>query len=89
VNGEPVKLARQTDGEVGDVDHLLDFALAFGANLPALHRDERAERRLLFTKRVADLAHDLAALWRGHDPPDLESPLGGLDGVVIVRGIGH
>ena len=43
---QAVELARQADREVADVDHLLHFAVAFGANLAHLERDEIAQRFL-------------------------------------------
>ena len=43
---QAVELARQTDGEVADVDHLLHFAQPFLQDLAGLERDERAESRL-------------------------------------------
>jgi hypothetical protein len=40
VHGEAIELARQADGEVGDVDHLLHLALAFGQDLAHLAADQ-------------------------------------------------
>ena len=42
---QAVQLAGQADGEVADVDHLLDLAEALGADLAGLDRHQRAERR--------------------------------------------
>ena len=42
-DGEAVELARQADGEVADVDHLLDLAGPFGDDLADLDGDQSAE----------------------------------------------
>ena len=44
VHGQAVELARETDREVADVDHLLDLAQALGQDLAHLQRDQPAER---------------------------------------------
>ncbi len=41
-DGQAVELARQADGEVADVDHLLHFAKALGDDLAGLQRHQRA-----------------------------------------------
>ena len=46
-DGQAVELARQTDREIADVDHLLHFAEAFLQDLAGFERDEAAERSLL------------------------------------------
>ncbi len=43
VHGEAVELAREADGEIGDVDHLLHFAQALGQDLAHFERDQRAQ----------------------------------------------
>ena len=40
---QAVELARQADGEVAHVDHLLDLALALGADLARLEGDQQAQ----------------------------------------------
>ncbi len=68
-HGEAVKLARKSSGEIGDVDHLLHFAFAFGQDLAHFKRDQRAEIVLGAPQLIADLADDLAALGgRQHAP---------------------
>ena len=49
-----VQHARLAHGEVGDVDHLLHFAVALGLDLARLQRDQRTERVLVLAQRVAD-----------------------------------
>ena len=51
VHGLAIEHSRLADGEVGDVDHLLDLAVAFGLDLAVLERDERAERVLLLAQQ--------------------------------------
>ena len=61
VHGEAVELAREADGEIGDVDHLLHLAEALGQDLAHFERDQRAQVLLVRAQLVADLAHDVAA----------------------------
>ena len=42
-DGQAVELARQADGEIADVDHLLHFAEALGGDLAGLEGDQAAE----------------------------------------------
>jgi hypothetical protein len=68
-NRQPVQLAREARGEVADVDHLLHFAVALGADLPHLERHEIAERLFQLPQRVPQVAHELSALGgRRHAP---------------------
>ena len=46
-DGQAVELARQADGEIADVDHLLHFAEAFGRDLAGFDRDQPAELGLV------------------------------------------
>ena len=62
VHGEAVELAREPHREIGDIDHLLHFAQAFGEDLAHFERHQRAQVRLVRAQLIADLAHDLAAL---------------------------
>ena len=65
VHGQAVQHARLADGEVGDVDHLLHFAVAFGLDLAVLQRDQRPKRVLVRAQRVAEQADGFAAARRG------------------------
>ena len=86
VHRQAVELARQADGEVADVDHLLDLAQPLRVDLPRLERDEAAERLLVRAQLVAEMPDDLAALRRGRHPPGRKRPLGGAhDGLVVLR----
>ena len=49
----PVQHPRLPDGEVRDVDHLLDFAVALGLDLAVLEGDERTERILVLAQELA------------------------------------
>ena len=42
-DGAAVELPRQSDGEIADIDHLLDLAEALGHDLAGLERHEQAE----------------------------------------------
>src|SRR5690242_9282948 len=59
-DGSPVELARQADGEIADVDHLLYLAETFGEDLARLDRDERAKVGLGSAQFVAEQSHQLA-----------------------------
>ena len=64
---EAVELAAQSDGEVADVDHLLDFAQRLFENLAALQRHEHRQVVLGLAEVVADPPHEFAALGRRHE----------------------
>ena len=65
-DGEAVKLARETDREIADVDHLLHFAEALLQDLAGFEADETAERVLVGAQLFAQQAHELAAARRRH-----------------------
>ena len=83
VHGQAIQLARETHGKVGHVDHLLHFALAFGADLAHLHGDQRAEVGFRAAQLIGHLAHDLAAFGRGNHAPFAEG-LGGVRGYLLI-----
>ena len=60
-DGQAVQLARQPDGEVADVDHLLDLAEALGADLAGLDRHQLAELGLVLAQQLAEPADEVAA----------------------------
>ena len=76
---EAVQLARQADGEIADVDHLLHFAQALGDDLAGLERHQRAERLLRGAQFLAKQAHELAPPGRRNLAPGQEGLVGGLD----------
>ena len=63
VHAQAVQHARLPDGEVADVDHLLHFAVALGADLAHLERDQVAQRFLRFAQGVAEIANHLPRVW--------------------------
>ena len=67
-----VQLAREPDGEVADVDHLLHLAEAFLRDLPDLERHKGTERLLLAAELLAQEAHELPAPRRRYLAPRLE-----------------
>ena len=69
---QAVELARQTDGEVADVDHLLHLAEAFLEDLAGFEGDQAAEALLRRAQLLAEEAHQLAAARRGHLAPGAE-----------------
>ena len=54
---EAVQLARETDREVADVDHLLDLAEALGADLAGLDRHQLAELVLVLAEELTEPPH--------------------------------
>ena len=88
-DGEAVELAGEADGEVADVDHLLDLAEPLGGDLAGLEGDEAAEIVLGGAQFLAEEAHELAAPRRGDFPPRLEGLMGRGDGLagLLRRGL--
>ena len=70
-DGETVKLAREADREIADVDHFLDFAEAFGRDLAGLDRDQLAQGRLVIAQLVPEQANELAPFGCGNRAPFL------------------
>src|SRR5450755_2638842 len=85
-HGEPVELARQADGEIGDVDHLLHFAFSFGQDLAHFERDQSTEIVFVQTQLVADFTNDLAAPRSGNHPPSLEDLDSLRDNGIVIGG---
>ena len=79
--GEALELARQADGVVADVDHLLHLALALGGYLAHLEGDQTTKVGLGRAQFLADQADELTPARRGHAAPFGEGPGGGGDGV--------
>ena len=71
-DGEAVKLAREADREIADVDHFLHFAEAFGGDFAGLERHKMAEFTLGLAEFVAEQADEFATLGRRHQPPLLK-----------------
>src|SRR5207249_494552 len=82
------ELARETDRELADVDHLLHFAQALAPDLSHLRRDELAERLLVLAKQLAETSHERPALRRRHHAERGERVLGALHQRVVVGAIG-
>ena len=83
---QSVKLPAEPHGEVADVDHLLDFAQPFAADLARLHRHQFAERRFLLSQRFAELPDRLSTHRCRNGSPSQErfmSPID--DSAVVVR----
>src|SRR5581483_10442870 len=85
LHGVAVELAREADGEVGHVDHLLHLALALGEDLAHLQGDQGAQVVLVPAELLAHLAHDEAAQGRGRHAPAQERLVGALHHALVVR----
>ena len=81
---QAVELARQADGEIADVDHLLDLAEALRQDLARLDRHEHGEVVLVRPELLAELADDGAALWARHRAPGGRRGAGAIDGTVEI-----
>ncbi len=77
---ETVKLARQADGEVADIDHFLHFAQAFLHDLARFERHQPSERGLLLAQFLAEQTHEFAAPLRkgGADAGERSIDIGGV-----------
>jgi hypothetical protein len=80
--------ARQADGVVAHVDHLLNFTQALGQDLAHLEGDQCAERVLLGAQGVPEFADDLATLGGRHHAPAREGALGGVHHRFVGVGVG-
>ena len=60
-DGEAVKLPRQADREVADIDHLLDFAEALLEDFPALECHQSGQRLLGSAQLFSEEPDQLAA----------------------------
>ncbi len=72
VHRAAVQHAGLADGQVGDIDHLLDLAVSLCLDLAVLESDQAAERVLVFTQRIRNLANGLAANRSRHRAPGNE-----------------
>ncbi len=72
-DGEAIELARQPDGEIADVDYLLNLAKTFRDNFADLNRDQSAQSLLVGARFFAKQPYKFAALRRGHQSPGAES----------------
>jgi hypothetical protein len=69
VHRQTVEHARLPDRKVGDIDHLLHFAVALGFDLAVLQGHKTAERRLVRAQFLTQQSHDFAALGRRYPAP--------------------
>ena len=91
-DGQAVKLTRQADGKVANVDHLLHFAQPFLGDLARLPGHQFAQVGLVLAQQIAELAHQLATARGWHLAPGFKGVLGaghmllGLGGAFPVHG---
>ncbi|QTK81409.1 Hypothetical protein AT6N2_L0496 [Agrobacterium tumefaciens] len=72
-DGETIKLAGQTDGEIADIDHFLHFTETFGRDFARFQRNETAKIGLEGAQFFAQQADQFAAAGRRHVAPGPES----------------
>jgi hypothetical protein len=75
-DGKAGELAGEAGGEGADVDHLLDFAVAFGEDFAGFDGDEAAESWEFGAEFFAEEADELAAFGGGDSAPLEEGGLG-------------
>ena len=69
VHGFAVQHPRLAERKVRDIDHFLDFAVAFGLDFAHLEADETAECVLVLAQGIADPAHGFATKRSRAAPP--------------------
>jgi hypothetical protein len=67
-----MELPRETNREVANVDHFLDFAEALLEDLPSFERDQPRQRLLCGPQLFANKPHQLAPARRRDRPPPQE-----------------
>ncbi len=80
----PYNWRESPTGEVADVDHLLDLALALGHDLTHLQADQLAELMLVLAQLVPDLPHDLAPARSGYLAPLEERPVSAICDLLVL-----
>ena len=78
-NRQAMQLARQSHGEVADVDHLLHLAQPSGAHLAASSDTQQAQGLFVLAQFLAQAAHQFAAPRGGHGAPLQEGGVRALD----------
>ena len=69
VHGAAIEHARLTDRQIGHVDHLLHLAQPLGDDFAVFERHQFGQLALVLPQLIADLAHQIPALRRGHVGP--------------------
>jgi len=87
-DGAAIELARQSDREVADVDHLLDFAEALRDDFAGLDGHEPAEVALGGAQFLCEDAHELPATRRRNGAPGIEGCRGPADRRARLMGTG-
>src|SRR5262249_47355331 len=78
-DSQAIELARQANGEVANVDHLLNLAEAFGDDLADLDGHETAKCFLVHPQLLSEQADKLAAIGRRRIAPGEKGFLRPLD----------
>src|SRR5262249_9373288 len=81
---QAVELPRETDGEIADVDHLLDFSESLAADLSRLERDEQSQVLFGLAQLPGQWPDDFPRLRRRHRSPAQKTVPGALDHPLIV-----
>ncbi len=79
-HGATVELAGQADGEVADVDHLLDLTPGLGPDLAHLDGHQVGQVLLVLVQQDPVALHQRAPHGSGHGPPLEEGRVGPTDG---------
>ena len=87
----PLELAGEPDGEIADVDHLLDLAAGLGDDLADLHADQVGQSVLVLGQQLAEPLDQPAARRRRDGAPRKERRMRAVDRPLDVPGVreGH
>ena len=89
MHGIAIQHSRLADRKIGNINHFLHFAIAFGLDLAHFERDQASQRVLVIAQGIADVANGIAANRCMHLAPFKESVPGvGYDFLVFVCGRG-
>src|SRR4051812_34207356 len=69
LNGQTVQHARLPNGEIANIDHLLNFALAFGNDLAGLKRNELPQLMFKIAQGVPKATNRISSHWPRSNTP--------------------
>ena len=85
-DGQAMQLARQTHGEIADIDHLLHFAQPLGQWLAAIERDQQAQLGLACAQRLTETPDKFSPARRRYRTPMGKSRQGAIrDKADLIR----
>ena len=73
VHSQSIQLAGKPNGEIRNINHLLNLALALGKDFAHFKRDKPAQALFIFTKFIANLPDDLSSFGSRYHSPGSKS----------------